>query len=140
MGLRAPVVVLVLAACGHQVAPRFPDAPLELRDDADRGQAIDALWALPPGPARDAIRGDVARALARRIADALDEDQPFEAQDLTFELLALWRDEPGAVGAGLAGQLPLLHRLRATFAKSGASEPAIAVLAALAVVVPARRA
>ena len=140
MGLRAPVVVLVLAACGHQVAPRFPDAPLELRDDADRGQAIDALWALPPGPARDAIRGDVARALARRIADALDEDQPFEAQDLTFELLALWRDEPGAVGAGLAGQLPLLHRLRATFAKSGASEPAIAVLAALAEVEPARRA
>ena len=140
MGSRALVVLLLAACAARPLTARFPDAPLELRDDADRDQAIDQLWALPDGPARDAIRADIARAIAHRLADALDEDHPYDAQDLLFELLALWRDDPAAAGAGLAPELPVIRRARATFAKSGASEPVIGALVALAEIDPSHRA
>ena len=95
---------------------------------------------MPPGPPREAVRANIAEALARRLTDELDEDHPFVAQQLLAQLAELWQDEPTALATGLAGQAPLLQRLRATFAKSGASEPTIAVLVMLAEVEPAHRA
>jgi tetratricopeptide (TPR) repeat protein len=128
----AAVLVLVGCAAASPKRPMFPDAPLQLRDDTDRDQAIDQLWVLPRGPARDAIRGEVAAALGRRIVDAIEEDQQPVAQELLFQLCSLWRDDPQAVGPGLAPQQRLVERLRAMFAKSGAIEPTIATLVLLA--------
>jgi hypothetical protein len=136
------VVCLVgLAACAPQLAElaRFPDAPIQLRDDSDRAQATDALWVMPFGPARDAARARIVDAIAHRLDDALAEDQPIAAESLVFELAALWQDDANTIGHGLAAYADLLHRLRATFAKSGALEPALAVLAMLAEVDPASR-
>ncbi len=136
----AAVLVLVGCAAASPKRPTFPDAPLQLRDDTDRDQAIDQLWVLPRGPARDAIRADVAAALGRRIVDAIEEDQQLVAQDLLFQLCSLWRDDPQAVGAGLAPQQRLIERLRAMFAKSGAIEPTIATLVLLSEIDPRQRA
>jgi tetratricopeptide (TPR) repeat protein len=135
-------VVVGAAACrpGAADLAKYPDAPLQLRDDSDRQQATDQLWVLPPGARRDAARAEVAAAIARRLDDALQEDQPVAAESLVFELAGLWQDDPGAIGRGLAPHVELLHRLRATFAKSGALEPAVATLAMLAEVEPDRRA
>ncbi|HEY1557555.1 MAG TPA: tetratricopeptide repeat protein [Kofleriaceae bacterium] len=140
--MRLLLVVLVgVAACGHAGAPRihFPDAPIELADEADRAQAIDRFWALPPGPDRAAARGRIALAIASRITDAIEEDKPFVAESLLFELTSLWRDDPASVGKDLAGQAALIEHLRAIFAKSGSIEPAIATLVVLAEIEPARR-
>src|SRR6187455_278854 len=128
-------LLVATAACGaRSAAPKrtFPDAPLELRDDTDRDQAIDQLWVLPHGAARDHVRTGIADAIARRISDALEEDKPFDAEQLVFQLASLWQDDPEAAGKGLADHEPLLEKLRATFAKSGAIEPTIACLALLA--------
>jgi tetratricopeptide (TPR) repeat protein len=131
-----------ITACGTPARPRiaWPDAPLELRDESDREQTIDRLWVLPPGAERDAVRADIVTALARRIGETVDEDKPFISETLVFELASLWRADPDAVGRGLAGQAPLLRRLRAMFAKSGAIEPTIATLVMLAEVEPDQRA
>ena len=136
-------LLVATAACGaRSVAPKrtFPDAPLELRDDTDRDQAIDQLWVLPHGPARDQVRSSIATAITRRITDALEEDKPFVAEQLVFQLASLWQDDPEAVGHGLADQQAMLEKLRATFAKSGAIEPTIACLALLAEIDGAHRA
>jgi tetratricopeptide (TPR) repeat protein len=128
-------LLVATAACGaRSTAPKrtFPDAPLELRDDTDRDQAIDRLWVMPHGAARDQIRAGIADAIARRIGDALEEDKPFVAEQLVFQLASLWQDDPEAAGKDLADHQPLLEKLRATFAKSGAIEPTIACLALLA--------
>jgi hypothetical protein len=131
--VRSIAVALLLVGCAAKIPPpSWPDAPLALRDESDRQQAVDQLWLLPPGPARDAARAEVAGAIARRIGDAIEEDKPFVAQTLLFELLALWRHDPEQIGAGLADQAPLVRQLRAMFAKSGAVEPAIASLVLLA--------
>ena len=138
----ALLVGAAMSAC-HSAAydfPAFPDAPLQLRDDSDRAQAIDALWPLPPGAKRDAARADVAAAIARRLDDALVEEQPVVAEQLVFELASLWQEDPAAVGAGLAPHAQLLGRLRATFARSGALEPAVVTLALLAEVEPGAKA
>ena len=143
MAVRALLAaVLGLAACGHAGGPHvhFPDVPIELADEDDRAQAIDRLWTTRPGPDRDAARDRVVLAIARRITDAIEEDKPFVAQSLLFDLVGLWRDDPGAVGRGLTGQIALVERLRAIFAKSGSIEPAIATLVLLAELEPARRA
>lgn len=134
MRLLVAALVVVAAACGgaHRSQKTFPDAPLELRDDTDRDQAIDQLWLLPHGAQRDQVRAGIADAIARRITDALEEERPFVAEQLVFQLASLWQDDPEAVGRGLAEHQALLERLRATFAKSGASEPTIACLALLA--------
>ena len=134
-------ILVGIIACGGSTPHRagFPDAPMQLRDDNDREQAIDQLWVLPPGAPRDAIRADVTAALARRITDALEEDKQVVAQPLLFELASLWQADPAEVGKGLVGQTELLHKLRATFAKSGASEPAIETLVLLAAVEPQLR-
>jgi len=139
--LVAVVLLVGIAACGHARprAPAFPDAPLELSDDADRDQAIDQLWVLPYGPARDGVRNAIVTALAHRIDAAIEDDQPLVARELLFQLCSLWRDDPQAVGTGLTTQIPLLRRLRATFAKEGAMEPTIATLALLAELEPAER-
>jgi tetratricopeptide (TPR) repeat protein len=117
-----------LAGRGHLA---FPDAPIQLADDADREQAIDQLWAMKAGAERDATRAQVVTAIARRIVEALDEDKPYVAQQLLFELCALWRADPESVGRGLAAQQPLIRRLRAQFARAGAIEPTLASLVVL---------
>jgi tetratricopeptide (TPR) repeat protein len=137
----ALVFVVGIAACGgagrsHQT---FPDAPMQLADASDREQAIDQLWVLPPGPERDAIRAQVATALAWRITRAVEEHNPYEAAELLYALCALWRTDPERVGQGLAAQLPLVTKLRAMFAKSGSIEPTLATLVLLAEIDPAHR-
>jgi tetratricopeptide (TPR) repeat protein len=120
--------------------PVWPDAQVELRDDGDREQAIDRLWLLPSGAERARARAPIAAALARRIGDAIEDDQPFVAAALLDQLTGLWQSDPTAVGRGLAGHAALLHDLRATFARSGALEPAAQTLILLAEVEPAARA
>ena len=127
-------LVAALAACAHHAPapPSWPDPSLELRDDSDRDQVIDAIWVTPAGAARDRLRAPVADALARRIADALEEDKPLVAADLLEELAGLWQDDPHDLGRGLAGSAPLLRTLRKTFEKAGALAPSAATLVLLA--------
>src|SRR6185295_10787100 len=124
----AAIVTAALGAAGCG-APAFhaawPDAQLELRDDGDREQAIDRLWLVPAGPDRDRARAPIAAALARRISDAAEDDQPFVAAALLDQLTGLWQGDPTAVGRGLAGHAAMLRELRAMFAKSGTLEPAV---------------
>ena len=130
------------AGCGSQVGfhPAWPDAAVELRDDADRDQAIDQLWVMAPGGERDRARDRIAAAIARRISDAIEDDQPFVAAALLDQLTSMWQHDPTAIGRGLAGQAPLLHALRAVFAKSGALEPTVQTLLLLSEIEPAERA
>jgi tetratricopeptide (TPR) repeat protein len=125
-------------AAGFHAA--WPDTMLELRDDADREQAIDRLWVMPLGPERDRARDRIAAAIARRIADAIGDDQLFIAAALLDQLTWMWQHDPAAVGHGLASQARLLHELLAVFAKSGALEPTVQSLILLAEVDPAGRA
>lgn len=119
--------------------PTWPDAALELRDDADRDQAIDAFWVLPPGPVRDQRRAAIASATAQRIADAIEDDKPYVATSLLAELAALWSTDPQTVGRGLAPHVALLEQLRAMFAKAGTLQPTLQTLVLLAEVQPAQR-
>ena len=136
------LIALALVGCGGRAGfhATWPDVKLELRDDADRLQLIDQLWVTPAGPTRDHLRARIADALAARIADAVDDDQPFVAATLLDQLTGLWQAEPAAIGAGLARFTPLLRGLRAVFAKSGALEPAVQTLVLLIEVEPAERA
>lgn len=136
------IVVALGIGCGHGAPPavRFPDAPLQLGDDGDRDQAIDGIWAMPAGAARDTARAEVADALFARIAVALADDQLVVVETGTFELAALWQDDPQTVGAALANHASTLRELRSTFAKSGAIEPTLCVLVLLAEVDSAHRA
>lgn len=138
----ATASIAASAACGAAGGfhASWPDAKVELRDDADREQAIDQLWVMAPGPARDRERDRIAAAIARRIGDAIDDEQPFIAAMLIDQMTWLWQDDPGAVGRGLASHAGLLHTLRALFSKAGSLEPAAQVLILLAEVEPARRA
>jgi tetratricopeptide (TPR) repeat protein len=138
--LRASIVFFAIAACAHARPVAFPDAKPEPRDDADRDELIDRVRALPAGAARDAARGEVVAAVARRLTDALEEDRPRVAERLLFQLAALWNDDADAVGRGLADRAPLLARARATFARSGSLEPTICALVLLAEAEPALRA
>jgi len=137
------IVVLLLAftACSGAAKRQktWPDAPLELRDDADREQAIDRLWVLPLGADRDRARARIATAIVARLSDALAEDRQFAAETLLFQLVQLWQLDPQTVGTGLADHIDTIRQLRATFARSGVIEPAIATLALLGELEPARR-
>jgi tetratricopeptide (TPR) repeat protein len=135
-------LLLGISACGPTTPkrPTWPDAAVELRDDADRDQAIDAFWVLPPGADRDKRRAAIASATARRIDDAIGEDRPFVAEALLEELASLWESDPQNVGRGLAPHVALLEQLRAMFAKAGALQPAMQTLVLLAEVQPAQRA
>jgi tetratricopeptide (TPR) repeat protein len=135
------VAIATWAACAASPRPhaRFPDAPLQLLDDADRDQAIDQLWSLPRGPGRDALRAEIAAAITRRLTDAIAGEQQLAAEELLFQLASLWRDDPQAVGTGLAAYTPVIVRLRAMFAKSGALEPTVESLALLVELDPAHR-
>ena len=140
--VRATCLIFVLiAACGAR--PRrgvsWPDAEVELRDESDRDAAIDHLWVMPAGKARDQARAQIAAATAARIRDALDEDRPLAAALLLDQLTWMWSVEPAAIGRGLAGHVELLERLRSRFAKAGALEPAIQTVIVLAEADPARR-
>jgi tetratricopeptide (TPR) repeat protein len=128
------VAVALVAGCSHAVSfhAAWPDTQLELRDDADREQAIDRLWVMPLGPERDRARSRIAAAIARRIADAIEDDQPFVAAALLDQLTGMWQYDPQAIGRGLADQATLLHELEAAFAKSGALEPTVQSLILLA--------
>lgn len=138
-------IVMVAAALAGCAASRsfhaaWPDAQVELRDDADRQQAIDRLWVMPPGAERDRARERIAAALGHRIDEAIDDDQTFVAAGLLDQLTWMWQDDPEVVGRGLAAQAELLERLRAMFAKAGALEPAVQTLVLLSEVEPEERA
>lgn len=120
--------------------PRWPDAAIELRDEGDRALAIDELWVMPAGTARDGARHRITDAIARRIADAIDDDQPFLAAALLDQTTWLWHADPEAVGRGLAAHVDLLRALRKMFARAGALEPVVQILVLLAEVEPAARA
>jgi len=121
-------------ACGGANRSRvsWPDAPVQLRDDADRDAAIDQLWVMPPGAARDQVRAQIATALAGRISDAIEEDRPFVAARLFAELTSIWHADARTIGTGLAPHAALLEKLRGLFAKAGALEPAVQILVVLA--------
>lgn len=139
--MRAVVTALLLAGCAaHRSPPKWPDAPVQLRDDGDRDAAIDRLWVMVPGGERDRARAAVANAIATRIADAITDEQPFTAARLFDQLVWLWHADPQAIGVGLATHVALLQQLRTVFAKSGNLEPAVQALVVLAEVEPAERA
>ncbi len=135
-------LLFAVGACGPSVPkrPTWPDAAVELRHDADRDQAIDAFWVLPPGAERDQRRAAIASATARRIGDAIEEERPHVATTLLRELASMWSADPQRVGPGLAPHVALLEQLRAMFAKAGALQPALQTLVLLAEVQPAQRA
>ena len=70
----ASIAVALAAGCRPQVSfhATWPDVQVELRDDADRDQAIDQLWVMPPGAGRDRVRDRIGAAIARRITDAIN--------------------------------------------------------------------
>lgn len=140
----AVLAAAAAAALGCRAAPRsrldWPDTPVHLRDDADRGAALDHLWVMPPGPERDRARAEIADAVARRIGEAIAERRPFAAAALLDQLVSPWQAEPAAIGRGLARHAELLRSLRALFARAGALEPAVRTLVVLAEVEPAARA
>lgn len=140
--IRVAIIGVLIAACGGAArpAPRWPDAPVALRDDGDRAQAIDQLWVMPLGPARDRARDQIAAATARRIADALAEDRPLDAATLLAQLTSLWEADPATVGRGLAAHVGLIRTLRGMFARSGALAPAVQTLVLLAELEPPERA
>ncbi|MDX2090597.1 MAG: hypothetical protein SFX73_22245 [Kofleriaceae bacterium] len=144
MAARRIMLAALLAQAGcagnMRTRPSWPDAPVALRDDADRDQAIDALWVMAPGAARDHARAQIADAIARRIEDAIGEDRPFAAALLLDQLTWMWHADPSTLGTGLRPQAELLRRLRAMFAKSGALEPTLRTLVVLAEVDAGRRA
>ncbi|HEY5927018.1 MAG TPA: hypothetical protein VIV11_35265 [Kofleriaceae bacterium] len=137
----AVLLLAAMAACGAGAKrqPVWPDAPMQLRDESDRDQAIDQLWVLPLGAERDSVRHAITGAIAARITDALAEDKPLAAELLLFQLASLWQLDPGELGAGLAPHVETLRKLRATFARSGALEPTIMTLVLLAELDPTRR-
>ncbi|HEY0194232.1 MAG TPA: hypothetical protein VGC42_24120 [Kofleriaceae bacterium] len=132
----------VLSGCATQPSfhAAWPDVTLELRDEGDREQAIDQLWVMADGPARDQARGRIADAIARRITDAIDDDQPLVAAALLDQLTSLWQRDPAAVGRGLGRYTRLLRGLQAVFSKSGSLEPAVQLAVVLAEAEPVRRA
>jgi len=110
---------------------------MQLRDESDREQAIDQLWVLPFGAERDTVRRDITSAIAARITDALEEDKPFVAELLLFQLASLWQLDPATLKTtGLDRHVELLRKLRATFAKSGSLEPTIMTLVLLSELEP----
>lgn len=141
MRLLVALVVTAVAACGHpgKRQPSWPDAPIQLRDASDREQAIDRLWVMALGPERDAVRAGIADAIIVRLTDALEEDKPYAAELLLFQLASLWQLDPQALGRGLVDHAEVIRKVRATFAKSGAIEPTIAALTLLAEIEPQHR-
>src|SRR5688572_17409916 len=140
--MRAVVTALLLVGCGAANKPtvKWADIPVQLRDDGDRDAAIDRLWVMPAGAERDRARRSIANAVAARIDDAIDDDQPFVAARLFDQLVWMWHTDPQTIGVGLVPQVALLHELRGLFAKSGNLEPAVQTLVVLAEIEPANRA
>ena len=134
------LVIAALLACGNNKrSPVWPDAPMQLRDESDREQAIDQLWVMQPGAERSAVRRSIANAIVVRISDALEEDRPHVAELLLFQLTTLWQLDPKEIGRGLADRGETLKKLRATFARLGALEPTVTTLVLLAEIEPSRR-
>ncbi len=138
---RITLAGFLCAACSSAVHTKvsWPDAPLELRDETDRDAAIDKLWITPAGAARDRAREEIASAITRRIADAVEDERPFAAAVLLDQLIWLWQVDPTTIGRGLAAHTADLVKLRGVFAKAGALEPTVETLIVLAEVDSARR-
>ncbi|MBK9031874.1 MAG: hypothetical protein IPL61_11200 [Myxococcales bacterium] len=134
--MRALVVLFALAVIGcHPAAPARPraplaDAPYELADDLDFAERADALWALPPGDARAALRRDLAEVLGARLDRALAARRLDRAGSLTTALAGLWQTEPAALTelAEAPGWAARLDRARSGFARGGADREAALVL------------
>jgi tetratricopeptide (TPR) repeat protein len=137
------LAALALApGCGApaRFVPAWPDTPRELRDDGDREQATDGLWAMPAGAARDRARAPIAAAIAARIRDAIDDGEPLVAAGLLDQLIGLWQADPFAVGPGVAPHAAVVRELRAAFARSGALAATAQATILLAEIEPAERA
>ncbi len=128
----------IAAGCGH-LPPSWPDVPRQLADDHDRDEAIDRLWVVPAGPARDALRAELAHRLAREVQAAVASSDDAVAERLELELVGLWRDDPAAIATGLRPQLATIEAVRGHFAREGRIGPTITAVAVLAELEPARR-
>ncbi len=133
--LAAGVAIAAFAgsACGgaRPLRAGWPDAPFALRDAGDRVASTDAMWAMPMGAARDRIRAQIAAATVARIREALDDDRTVDAGRLFDDLVALWQADASGIGAGLAPYVGVIRELRTTFAKFGALDSVVRILAVL---------
>ncbi|HVV87306.1 MAG TPA: hypothetical protein VHE35_29900, partial [Kofleriaceae bacterium] len=138
----ALLAIVALAGCprGAPVHPRPPlddDLPYQLADDGDLAERRDALWAMPPGPDRSALRVELAAALADRARGWLRARRVDRLGEVIQSLAELWLDEPAALPRELAGQRDLLVDARAAFARAGADRAAALTLVLLAKIDPA---
>ncbi|MCX5740864.1 MAG: hypothetical protein NT062_00020, partial [Proteobacteria bacterium] len=139
----ALIALTTAVACQHPNTPRaiaWPDAPADMRDEVDRDQAIDAMWATPLGDGRSRARQRIVLGAASKIGEALDEAQPDLALERLEQLVSLWSEDPQAIGPDLAAVAPLLRQMRARFARSGSLAAVTLVLAVLAEIDPPKRA
>ena len=136
------LIALIATACGTPTARRpspaaETDAPYQLADDGDLAERRDALWAMTPGPARSALRLELAAALADRARGWLAARRVDRLGGAIEGLAELWFDEPAALAGELAVHRELLLAARAAFARAGADRPAALTLALLATIDPA---
>lgn len=134
MALARVVVAWAIAAACRPVpasAPSWPDAPFELRDEADRDAKIDEFWSLSSGALRERIRDELADALVRDIEDAATDKRPLDAAELLTVLIGLWQSDPTALANQLARHRTVIDQMRRGFARAGALEPAVLALIVL---------
>jgi len=141
----AVAVAVAAAGCPRSRGPASPhaavdDAPYELDDDLDLAEQTDRLAAMPPGPDRAALRRQVAAALVRRLDHQLARNRLDRVDSVVRELALLWQDEPGALAAELAPELPSLRQARAALARAGLDRETAFVLALLGLADPANAA
>ncbi len=135
----------VLAACpgSRTTAPAFPaiaDLPWELEDEVGWAEVRDQMYALPDDDARKHdLRVQLGAAQADRVARWLDANRPNLAYEAMLDLVRLWDDAPGSLGADLASQQPVLERARKVFARSGADAEVVLAEVVLGEVEPSRR-
>lgn len=113
------------------------DPPYQLADDGDLAARRDELWAMAPGPARSALRAELAAAFADHLRRWLAARRPDRAAAELHGLAELWQDEPAALPAELARHRELLLTARAAFARAGADGAAALTLVLLAAIDPA---
>ena len=139
--LLVTAVAVAAAGCPRSRGPASPqveveDAPYELDDDLDLAEQTDRLAAMPPGAERGALRRELAAALVRRLDHQLARNRLDRVDGVVRQLALLWEDEPGALAADLARDLPSLRKARAALARAGLDRETALVLALLALADP----